>query len=246
MSSLEWTLGARSVVSAEASANRLLSQKLLRRWRFFARYLVAKAHSRKIQRLSPVLAEAFNHPWVAGVELKMRFRPGNETTMGRLWRIYKSLPTQSMHWDAPITVTVFRERRGKKRQALCMSFYIAKGVLYIAQIQGVWKTDVPKELRAWPKIFIEACRTFARQENLRAVMVPKAATLYSYRNPFLRADLLPLARWHVLSRIRDSMTMLYDKNAVDLGFLPDGDWLRSETSTNLAYLPAADSPCPAH
>jgi hypothetical protein len=229
MSSLEWTLGARSVVSVETRVDRSPSQKLLRRWRFFACYLIAQVRSRQIQRFLPVLAEAFNHPWVAGVELKIRFWPGNGTKVGHLWRVYKSLPTQSMHWDAPITVTVFRERRGKKRQALCMSFYIAGRVLYIAQIQGVWKTDVPKELRAWPKIFIEACRTFARQENLRAVMVPKAATLYSYRNPFLRADLLPSARQNVLSRIRTSMTTLYDKNAVDLGFLPDGDWLRSDT-----------------
>ena len=213
---------------ANAFGTLALSQKLRRRWRFFAWYLIAQAHSRKIHRLPPVLAEAFNHPWVAGVELKIRFWPGNETKVGRLWRIYKSLPTQSMHWDAPITVTVFRERRGKKRQALCMSFYVARGVLHIAQIQGVWKTDVPKELRAWPKIFIEACRTFAQRENLRAVMVPKAATLYSYRNPFLRTDFLPLARQNALSRIRDSMTTLYDKNAVELGFVPDGDWFRSD------------------
>jgi hypothetical protein len=225
-------LGARSVVSVEASADRFLLQRLLRRLRFFARYSIAQAYSRKIHRFRPVLAEAFNHPWVAGLELQIRLKPGNETKIGRLWRIYKSLPAQSMHWDAPITVTVFRERRGKKRQALCMSFYIHGDAVYIAQIQGVWKTDVPKELRAWPKIFIDACRTFARQENLRAVMVPKAATLYSYRNPFLRPDLLPLARQNALSRIRDSMTTLYDRNAVDLGFLPDGDWFRSDTKTD--------------
>jgi hypothetical protein len=229
MSSLEWTLGARSMAFAERSFDRSLSQKLLWRLQFFAHFFTAKLSFCQIEKFLPVLEEAFNHPWVAGVELKLRFWPGNETTVGRLWRIYKSLPAQSMHWDAPIAVTVFRERKGKKRQALCMSFYLAGGVLYIAQIQGVWKTDVPKELRAWPKIFMDACRTFARQENLRAVMVPKAATLYSYRNPFLRADLLPLARQNALNRIRESMTVLYDKNALDLGFLPDNDWLRSDT-----------------
>lgn len=138
-----------------------------------------------------------------------------------------------MHWDAPITVSVYRERRGKKRQALCMSFYIAGNVLYIAQIQGVSGTDVPKELRAWPKIFMEACRTFARRESLQAVMVPKAATLYSYRHPFLRADLLPLARQNALGRIRDRITVLYDKNALDLGFVLDGQWFRSDIKQNV-------------
>ena len=212
----------------ERSVDDLLWQKLLRRGRFFSRYLIARRNSHRIQRFLPVLVEAFHHPWVAGVELKFRFWPGHEKKSGRLWRVSKLLPAQSMHWDAPITVTIFRERRGKKRQALCMSFYLAGGALYIAQIQGIRKTDVPEELRAWPKIFIEACRTFARRENLRGVMVPKAEALYSYHNPGVWAGLPSSARQHAVSRIRDRMTRLYDRNAVDLGFLPDGDWFRSD------------------
>ena len=217
------------MVSLGGSADDFLWQKLRRRGRFFSRYLIARRHSRMIQRFLPVLAEAFHHPWVAGVELKFRFQPGHEKKTGRLWRVNKSLPAQSMSWDAPITVSIFRERRGKKRQALYMSFYLAGGALYIAQIQGIWKTDIPKELRAWPKIFIEACRTFARRENLRSVMVPKAEALYSYHNPGHWAGLSSSARQNTVSRIRDRMTRLYDRNAVDLGFLPDGDWFRSDT-----------------
>ena len=72
-----------------------------------------------------------------------------------------------MHWDAPVTVSVFRKRRGKERQALCMSLYIRSGILYIAQLQGVPGTDIPAELRPWPKMFIEACRKFARQEGYK-------------------------------------------------------------------------------
>ena len=185
-----------------------------------------------IARMLPILEEAFDHPWVAQVELNFRFWPGNDPTLVRLWRLYKSLPTQSMHWDAPVTVSIFRERKGKKRQALCMSLYVVKDVLYVAQIQGIPGTDAPKELRAWPKIFIEACRRFACQEGLREVRIPKAETLYAYRNPYLAPDLLPKARIHTLLRIRKNMRLLYDANALDLGFFPDGDWLRWESSNS--------------
>ena len=104
---------------------------------------------------------------------------GNETKFGELRRVYKSLPAQSMHWDAPIAISVFRERKGRKRQALCMSIYLVKDVLYIRQIQGIAGTAAPKELRDWPKILEDACRTFVRQEGLEEVRLPKAETLYS-------------------------------------------------------------------
>jgi hypothetical protein len=199
---------------------------LRRRWQFFIRYLLAQMRAKGIAKLLPTLKSSFDHPWVAGIELKIRFWPGNETSLGRLWRLYKSLPAQSMHWDAPITVSVFRERRGKKRQALCMSFYLVKDILYIAQIQGVHGTDAPKELRAWPTIFIDACQTFARRENLREVRIARAESLYSYRDPYLGADLLPEAREHALKRIRKNMKPLYDTNATDLGFVSDGAWYK--------------------
>jgi hypothetical protein len=213
-------------IPRRAERERLPTQIMRRRWRFFVRYLLAKSNSRSIARLLPILRRSFEHPWVARIELRIRFWPGNETSLDRLWRLYKSTPKQSMHWDAPITISVYRARRGKQRQALCMSLYLVKDILYIGQIQGIAGTDAPKELRAWPKIFIEACRTFVRQENLREVRMPKAKTLYSYRNPFLNSELLPQAREASLQRIRRNMGLLYDKNALDMGFVSDGEWLK--------------------
>ena len=92
-----------------------------------------------------------------------------------------------MHWDAPVTVSVFRKRRGKERQALCMSLYIRFGILYIVQLQGVPGTDIPSELRPWPKMFIDACSKFAYERGLREVRVAKASTLVSFINPYGRA-----------------------------------------------------------
>ena len=113
-----------------------------------------------------------------------------------------------------------------------MSVYLINDILSVAQIQGIAGTDAPKELRAWPKLFIEACRSFAIQERLREVRIPKAETLYSYRNPYLSPQLLPKARIHTLARIRRNMKLLYDTNALDLGFFPDGEWLRWKVSNS--------------
>jgi hypothetical protein len=112
-----------------------------------------------------------------------------------------------MHWDAPIAISVFRNKRGKRRVAFCFSIYIVGGNLHIKQIQGIFGTDIPSELRAWPKIFIETCRTFACQETLREVRVARADSLYSYHTPSLRRDLLPDARQRSLERIRKNMTL---------------------------------------
>ena len=126
----------------------------------------------------------------------------------------------------------FAKEKAKKDKPFACRCMWSTDILYVAQIQGIPSTDAPKELRAWPKIFIEACRKFACQEHLREVRIPKAETLYSYRNPYLGPDLLPKARVHTLLRIRRNMRLLYDANALDLGFFPDGDWLRWESSNS--------------
>jgi hypothetical protein len=213
-------------ISQKPNAEYSPARGVRRRWEFLIRYLLAQIHAKSIANFLPILESSFAHPWVAEIQLRIRFWPGNETNLGRLWRLYGSLPGQSMHWDAPITVSVFRARKGKRRQALCMSFYLVNDILHIAQIQGVPGTDAPSELRAWPTVFIEACRTFARQENLREVRMARAESLNSYRNPYLRADLLPEAREHALQRIRRNMKLLYDANALNLGFMSDGAWYR--------------------
>lgn len=208
------TTGAWVAPSTTAQKNdRSLLQIFRRRLYFAAHYFEAKKRSKLIAKFLPVLERSFEHPWVVAVELRIQFWPGSETN-------------HSMHWDAPIAVSVFRERRGKKRQALCMSVYLVKDVLCIRQIQGVSGTTAPKELRDWPKIFMELCRLFARQEGIKEVRVPKAETLYSYRNPYINPQLTPEARERALKRIRQNMQLLYDNNAQQLGFVCDDDWYK--------------------
>jgi hypothetical protein len=58
------------------------------------------------------------------------------------------------------------------------------------------------------------------------VRISRADSLYSYHTPGLRQDLLPAARQRALERIRKNMKLLYDANALELGFVPDGGWYK--------------------
>ncbi len=94
-----------------------LSARLKRRYRYFCQYLSARAKYKTVERILPIVYESFQHPWVAGAEVSLRFSGGQE---------HKADSDRSMSWDAPITVSVFRKRRGKRRRALCMSLYSSK------------------------------------------------------------------------------------------------------------------------
>jgi len=196
-------------------ASRSTVATIRRRIGFFVRYILAASRSKALGKLLPIIEDSFRHPWVAEVRLQIRFWPGH----GLVERSF-------MHWDAPVAVSVFRRIRGKKRPALCMSLYVTRDILYIKQIQGVSRTDVPRELAAWPKMFMEACRAFAYEGEFKEVRVPRAASLYSYHHPFISPEILPDARERALQRIRKSMEMLYDANALELGFIPDGRWFK--------------------
>jgi hypothetical protein len=198
-----------------------------RRLAFLLHYLLARANAKSVYRLLPIIEKSFHGPWVTRVELNIRFWPGGETTLHRWWRSFKSLPRSDfMHWDAPVTVSIFRRRRGHERQALCLSLYIRSGILYIGQLQGVSRTDIPEEFRPWPKMFIEACKKFACREGLREVRVPKARTLVSFRYPYGRDKSLTEGLKKAVLRIRRDMELIYDSNALQLGLVPDNDWFK--------------------
>jgi hypothetical protein len=199
-----------------------------RRTHFLVQYMLARIQLQTIRKLLPIVERTFDHPWVAAVEMKVRPWHGRKA---RLWR---NRQLSSMHWDAPITISVFRNKKGKKRHALCMSLYVMKGNIYIKQLQGVSHTDAPSELREWAKMFIQACQEFTRQQAFNTVRVAKADSLYSYHNPGLNVDLLSHARERAIKQIRQNMKLLYDANALQLGFVHDGDWFKWTNSELVA------------
>lgn len=208
-----------------------------RRLAFLFHSLLAMARAKSIRKLLPIIEKSFDNPWVARVELGIRLSPGKETTPNRWWRLFKSPSNNNlMYWDAPVTVCVFRKRRGKVRPALCMSLYIRSAVLYVVQLQGVAGTDVPVELRPWAKMFIEACKKFACQQGLREVRVPKASTLVSFRFPFGRAATVTEDLKQARARIRRAMELLYDSNALQAGLVPDGDWFKWQNARSIYQL----------
>ena len=192
------------------------------RTRFFVRYILAKSRSKALLRLLPLIENSFRHPWVAEVQLQFRF-----------WPAHGLVGQSFMSWDAPVAISIFRRKKGKKRPALSMSLYVNRDTLCIQQLQGVSRTDVPRDLEAWPKLLIKACRTFAYQEGFKEMRVPRAASLYSYHHPDIRPELLPDGRERALERIRKNMELIYDKNALDLGLVPDGNWFKWQNASSI-------------
>src|SRR5215831_388023 len=203
----------------ELAANKTLEisrsslAKVRRLMQYFVRYILAKSQSQTLGMLLPIIENSFRHPWVAEVQLQIGFWP----TRGLPLRWNANRERSLLHWDAPVGIAVFRRIRGKKRPALLMSLFVTTDTLYIQQIQGIPRTDVPRDLGAWPKMFMEACRTFAYQQKFKEMRVPRAASLYSYHHPFISPELLPDARERALQRIRKSMETLYDANALAAG-----------------------------
>jgi len=55
-----------------------LPGKMARRWNFLQRFLAARAHRDIISRLEPIVDRHFQHEWLAGVSVRLRFWPNDE------------------------------------------------------------------------------------------------------------------------------------------------------------------------
>lgn len=189
------------------------------RWaiRFSRWYRLSLKREHAIARLLPIVARCFEHKWVASVELKLRPFAGCDTVLG------KKVPERPMHLDAPVTVTVLRERKRKKRQAFCMSFYVSRNIIYVVQLQGVRGQDVPVELRSWPVFLVASLQKLACNEKFKEIRVAKARTLGSYRYPDAKGTARETIE-QIVARIRKNMQSHYDGTARALGFIERRRW----------------------
>jgi len=179
-------------------------------------YRLSLKHEQALAKLLPIVERSFEHKWVASVELKLRQSP-NDTVLG------KKVPERRIHLDAPVTVMVLRRGRGRKRQALCMSFYVMGNTIYVVQLQGVRGQDVPVELRSWPVLFVESLQKFACNEKFKKICIAKARTLGSYRYPDVKGTARETTE-QVVARIRKNMQSRYDGTARTLGFIERRRW----------------------
>jgi len=185
--------------------------------RFSRWYRLSLKREPGIEKLLPIVERCFEHKWVASVELKLRPFAGCDTVLG------KKVAERPMHLDAPVTVTVLRERKGMKRQAFCMSFYVSGNIIYVVQLQGVPGQHVPVELRSWPAIFVKSLQQLACNEQFEEICVAKARTLRSFRYPDAKGTARETIQ-QVAARIRKNMQSHYDGTARALGFIEKRRW----------------------
>src|SRR4051812_17138098 len=195
-----------------------VSAKLIRRWNHCVRYALARAQRDVIRRFEPFVQRCFEHEWLAGARVSLRFIPGREERELRIpWAGEKYLlrlrwlPWREEHcsarWSAPVTVMVFKHGKsgGKPETVRYMSLFIEDGILHVVQLQGVALIEMPKGLRDWAERFVGATMEFARVANFRGVWVARAESLYSYHNPWVRPHSAPEARERERERIRANL-----------------------------------------
>jgi len=229
-----------------------LPGKIVRRWSFFVRYLRARAHFDVVRRFQPILDRSFQHEWLAGTAVKLRFLPGKEQREVQIswpgdkyllrfrylpWREEFSLA----NWGAPITATVFKKGKdgGRPETVRYMSMFIKDNIIHIAQLQGIPLIEMPKGLRDWAERFVKATMEFAQQENFRGIWIARAESLYSYHHPYIRRFLSPEVQERDLKRIRSNIEIHHNQTAIDLGLHPAEDWFEW---TNPAYKPVGAPP----
>ncbi len=227
--------------------------KIRRKWSFLHQFIVARAHYDAILRLEPILQRCFEHEWVAGARVRLRFLSGKEDRERRIpWPRNKYLlqlrllPWREQgcpaDWSAPITVAVSKKtQEGKPKTVRYMSFYIKDDVIHIVQLQGVPLVEMPKGLRDWAKRLVKACMEFARQENFRAVKVAAADSLYSYHQPYTPSHFTLEERTRAQKKIRANMERHHDQTARSLGFTPEIHWYRWQNPDFAPLLGTRDS-----
>ena len=214
-----------------------LPGKMARRWNFLQRFLAARAQRDIISRLEPIVDRHFQHEWLAGVSVRLRFWPndedreliipwGKDQNFIRVrwmpWREEKN-PAK---WGAPITVSVYKHGKngGRRETVRYMSLFVTDGIVSIAQLQGVPLIEMPKGIRDWAERFVKAAMEFAQAENLRAVRVARAHTLYSYHHPWLWPGLEKEVFAREWKRIRNNIETYHDETARTLAFKEEEDW----------------------
>lgn len=234
------------ILPAEAQRRKIhlqksLPGKLVRRWNSCTRYFGALAQRDLLRRFTPVLDRHFEHEWLAGTSVQLRFLPGQEDRelhipwLGGKWLLrFRYLPWREeccyANWNAPITVSVYKKGKdgGKPCTVRYMSMFIKDRIFHIPQLQGIPLIEMPKGLRDWAERFVRATMDLARQENFRGVRVARAEAVYSYHYPSLPGSLPPNAREREEKRIRSNIEIHHNGTATALGFRPMEEWFEWE------------------
>jgi hypothetical protein len=210
-----------------------------------------------VKRFGPILQRSFQHEWLAGTAVRLRFLPGKEQRQVQIgwpgdkyllrlrylpWREEFSLA----NWSDPITATVFKKGKegGKPETVRYMSMFLSDNVLNITQLQGVPLIEMPKGLRDWAERFVKAAMEYAQQENFRGVKVARADSLYSYHHPYIRQFMSAEVQERDLKRIRSNIELHHNQTAIALGFREEEDWFEW-TNPAFSAVGKNEAPVPA-
>jgi hypothetical protein len=107
-----------------------------------------------------------------------------------------------------------------------MSLFVEDDRIYVAQLQGIPKIEMPPGLKDWAERMLRACMQFAQKENLRGVSVALAQSQFSFHHPYVHAGLSPDVRQREAERIRQRMQIHHDGSARALGWSLEGAWFK--------------------
>lgn len=221
----------------KVSLEKSLMGKVVRRWNFLSRWARARAKWEMVRRFEGVLAKQFEHEWLAGVSVQLRFWPGREEREWRVpWRGGKYLmrlrwmPWREegcmADWGGPIAAAVYKKGKdgGRREMVRYMGMFVKDGYVHIAQLQGMPQIEMPKGLRDWAARFVRAAMAFAKEEGLKGVCVARAESLYSYHYPYIRSFLPVEVQERELKRIRGQVEVHHNETAEGLGFEVGEEW----------------------
>jgi hypothetical protein len=105
-----------------------------------------------------------------------------------------------------------------------MSLYVVGSSISIIQLQGLFAIDLPRSLRNWPKLFVEACQQWAIEKNFKQVRISKACSLSSYPKPSIPGAKTQAELCKAQEAVQSRMLTRYDGTARELGFADRRNW----------------------
>jgi hypothetical protein len=217
-----------------------------RRRQFYVRYYRARTRWSTLQRLEPMLNKHFKshkendkNDWIAGVTVRLRALsgwedreflirwPGDKFLLRLRFFPWREQECRA-NWSSPVTVLVFKKGKdgGRPVAVRFMSLFVEDDMIHVAQLQGIYKIEMPPGLKDWAERMLRACMEFAQEENFRGVSVALPQSQFSFHHPYVHPWLTADERRREADRIRERMQTHHGGSARALGWPLEGAWFR--------------------
>lgn len=202
---LLWVLAY--IIGTQVGYVRMLARMV--EWHFLRIYL-NEHKEQTVQFLHYLLKEFSEFDYFDGYSMALIYGPGKSEQENNL-----------VCWETPLGYALWH----KNRPAVAMGIEIKHGMLCVRQLQGVRGTQLPKELRTWPKLLVRAAMKFATDSGLRGVRLYRAHMSSFYWAPDFGYDVLTPDQYKErLVAHRDRMRARYDGTARKMRFLMKKNW----------------------